>query len=108
MLDLVLLEELVVDEKHRAAGIAEDVLDALLLEAAHDNLGAADLAGFDSVHGKPLNDKGLVRCGQGGAAVVDRRIDTLGRPTQPNKNRPRRRATCHPPPANRGSLMRRA
>ena len=34
VLDLVLLEELVVDVEDRAARIAEDVLDALLLEAA--------------------------------------------------------------------------
>ena len=38
MLDLVLLEQLVVNEKDRPAGIAEDVLDSLRLEALHDNL----------------------------------------------------------------------
>src|SRR6267378_3807594 len=38
MLDLVLLEQLVVNEEHRPAGIAEDVLDTLRLEALHDNL----------------------------------------------------------------------
>ena len=51
VLDLVVLEQLVVDVEDRAARIPEDVLDALLLEAAHDDLGAGDLAGFDSVHG---------------------------------------------------------
>ena len=38
VLDLVLLEKLVVDEKDRAARIAEDVLDSLRLEALYDNL----------------------------------------------------------------------
>ena len=52
VLDLVLLEERVVDVQHRAAGIAEDVLDALRLQAAHEDLGAGDLAGLDPVHGE--------------------------------------------------------
>ena len=50
VLDLVLLEELVVDVEDRAAGIAEDVLDAFLLQAADDDLGAGKGAGLDSVH----------------------------------------------------------
>ena len=37
VLDLVLLEELVVDVEDRAARIAEDVLDALFLQAADDD-----------------------------------------------------------------------
>jgi hypothetical protein len=52
MAHLVLLEELVVDEQNRAAGVAEYVFDALLLQAAHDDLGAGDLAGLDPVHGE--------------------------------------------------------
>jgi hypothetical protein len=35
VLHLVLLEELVVNVEHRAAGIAEDVLDAFFLETAN-------------------------------------------------------------------------
>jgi hypothetical protein len=50
VLHLVLLEELVVDEQDRAAGIAEDNLDAFFLQAANDDLGARKLAGLDSVH----------------------------------------------------------
>jgi hypothetical protein len=50
VLDLVLLEELVVDEKHRAAGVTEDVLDAFFLQAAHDDFRAGQRCGFDSVH----------------------------------------------------------
>jgi hypothetical protein len=50
MLHLVLLEELVVDEQHRAAGIAENVLHALFLQAADDDLGAGEGGGLDSVH----------------------------------------------------------
>ena len=37
VLDLVLLEQRVVDEQHRAARIAEDVLDAFFLQAADDD-----------------------------------------------------------------------
>ena len=37
VLDLVLLEQRVVDVEHRAARVAEDVLDPLLLEAADDD-----------------------------------------------------------------------
>ena len=64
VLHLVLLEELVVDEKHRAAGVAEHVLDPLLLEAAHDDLGAGKRAGLDSIHGKALENRGLPYRGQ--------------------------------------------
>jgi hypothetical protein len=45
VLDLVLLEELVVDVEDRAARIAEDVLDALFLEAADDDFGTRELHG---------------------------------------------------------------
>ena len=45
VLDLVLLEELVVDVEHRAARIAEDVLDAFFLEAADDDFGTRELHG---------------------------------------------------------------
>jgi hypothetical protein len=62
--------ELVVDEQDRAAGIAEHVLDALLLEAAHDDLGAGKSAGLDSVHGKALENRGLPQCGQAEAAFA--------------------------------------
>src|SRR4029453_16890146 len=56
VLDLVLLEELVVDVEDRAARIAEDVLDALFLEAADDDFGTREL------HGNPLlRDEGTVR-----------------------------------------------
>ncbi len=37
---LVLVEQGVVDRQHRAARIAEDHLDALVLEGAHDHFGA--------------------------------------------------------------------
>ena len=50
VLDLVLLEQLVVDVEHRAAGIAEDVLDAFFLEAADDDFGAGQLFGLDAIH----------------------------------------------------------
>jgi hypothetical protein len=43
VLDLVLLEELVVQEEHGPSGIAEDVLDPLLLHAANEDLGTGDL-----------------------------------------------------------------
>jgi RNA polymerase sigma-70 factor (ECF subfamily) len=45
-----LFEQLVVDEQHRAAGVAEHHLDALLLQAAHDDLGPGERLGLDSVH----------------------------------------------------------
>jgi hypothetical protein len=50
MLHLVLLEKLVVDVEHRAAGIAEHVVDALLLEAADNDLGAAQRGSLCAVH----------------------------------------------------------
>src|SRR3954454_9732785 len=50
VLHLVLLEELVINEEHRTARIAKDILDRLLLEAAHHDLGTRKLGGFDSVH----------------------------------------------------------
>ncbi len=43
VLDLALLENLVIDRKHRAAGIAEQVLDAMIDERAHDHRGAGHL-----------------------------------------------------------------
>jgi hypothetical protein len=43
VLDLLLLEELVIDRQNRAAGIAEDVLDALIGKRPNDHLGAAHL-----------------------------------------------------------------
>jgi hypothetical protein len=41
MLELVLLEEFVVDIKHRAAGIAEYILDFLFLQASDYNFRAS-------------------------------------------------------------------
>jgi hypothetical protein len=43
VLDLVLLEQLVVDVEDRAARVAEDVLDAFVLEAADDDFRAGEL-----------------------------------------------------------------
>ena len=45
MLDLVLLEELVVDVEDRAARVAEDVLDAFLLQATDDDFCPSELHG---------------------------------------------------------------
>ena len=42
-LQLVLLEDRVVDREHRAARIAEDVLDALVLHRLDHHLGAGHL-----------------------------------------------------------------
>jgi hypothetical protein len=41
MLDLLLLEERVIDRQHRTAGIAEEMLDALILKGANDHFGAS-------------------------------------------------------------------
>ena len=43
VLDLVLLEKGVVDRQHRAAGIAEKVLDALVVKRLDDHLRASHL-----------------------------------------------------------------
>ena len=43
VLDVVLLEDLVIDRKHGAAGIAEDMLDAVVLQRLHDHFGARHL-----------------------------------------------------------------
>lgn len=40
MLEFVLLENRVVDVKHRAAGVAENVFHAFFGQAAHDDIGA--------------------------------------------------------------------
>jgi hypothetical protein len=40
MLEFVLLENRVVDVKHRAAGVAENVFHAFIGQAAHDDIGA--------------------------------------------------------------------
>src|SRR6202043_3817175 len=37
VLDIALLENLVIDRKHRAAGVAEDVLDAMIDQRPHDH-----------------------------------------------------------------------
>src|SRR5207244_9725240 len=60
VLELVLLEQLVIDIEDRAARIAEDVLDAFLLEAADHNFCARQL------HGTPLgsiNNHSRSACG---------------------------------------------
>src|ERR1700739_2052702 len=41
--DFVLLENLVIDRKHRTSGIAEDVLDAMIDQRAHDHRCAGHL-----------------------------------------------------------------
>ena len=53
-----LVEQGVVDRQHRAAGIAEQVVDALVDERAHDDLGA----GHDLRRGRSASAGGL---GQG-------------------------------------------
>ena len=45
VLDPVLLEQLVVDEEHGAAGVAEYVLDPLLLKTADGDLRAGEFHG---------------------------------------------------------------
>ena len=52
VLHLVLLEQLVVDEQDRAAGIAEYVFDAFFLKAANHDLGSSQRARLDAVHGR--------------------------------------------------------
>ena len=46
VLDFALLENLVIDRQHRAAGIAEDVLDAMIGQRADDHRGAGHLVGI--------------------------------------------------------------
>jgi hypothetical protein len=43
VLDFILLEKLIVQEEHRAAGIPKDVLDPLLLQATHKYFGTGYL-----------------------------------------------------------------
>jgi len=54
VLDLVLLEELVVNIEDRAAGIAEDVLDALFLKTADGDFRTGEL--HDSKPFQPMKD----------------------------------------------------
>ena len=44
VLDVVLLENLVIDRKHGAAGIAEQMLDAIVAQRLHDHFGARHFA----------------------------------------------------------------
>ena len=53
VLDLVLLEDRVVDRQHRAARIAEDVLDALIGERLDHHFGAGHF--FASSSSAPLH-----------------------------------------------------
>src|SRR5258705_7367447 len=54
MLDVALLENLVIDRKHRAAGIAEQMLDAMIDERAHDHRGAGHLVRIVALVGHGL------------------------------------------------------
>ena len=54
VLDVALLENLVIDRKHRAAGIAEQMLDAMIDERAHDHRGAGHLVRIVAVVGHGL------------------------------------------------------
>ena len=46
VLDLVLLEDLVIDRQHRAARIAENMLDAIVLQRLQHHFGAGHFAPF--------------------------------------------------------------
>ena len=63
VLDVALLENLVIDRKHRAAGIAEQVLDAMIDERAHDHRGAGHLVRIVALVGHGLL---RMRCRQRG------------------------------------------
>src|SRR3954464_12294529 len=54
VLDVALLENFVIDRKHRAAGIAEQVLDAMIDERANDHRGAGHLVRIVAVVGHGL------------------------------------------------------
>ena len=73
VLDLVLLEQLVVDVEHRAARIAEDVLDAFFLEAADDDFRTREL------HGCALYVVGSCHPARARARVRDIRKTALAR-----------------------------
>ena len=54
VLDMVLVEQRVVDRQHRAARIAEDVLDALVGEGLDHHLGAGHLLRHGQLPAEPL------------------------------------------------------
>src|SRR5438034_5290815 len=54
VLDVALLENLVVDRKHRAAGIAEQMLDAMIGERAHNHRSAGHLVRIVALVGHGL------------------------------------------------------
>ncbi len=54
VLHLVLLEQLVVDEQDRAAGVAEYDFGALFLKASNDDLGSGQRVRLDAVHVRPF------------------------------------------------------
>lgn len=60
VLDLALLENLVIDRKHCAAGIAEDVGHAMIDERAHDHRGAGHLVRIVAVLGHCLAPDALL------------------------------------------------
>ena len=67
VLDLALLENLVIDRKHRAAGIAEEMLDAMIDQRADDHRGSGHLVRIVALvgHAVPLACSG---CAVGAAS----------------------------------------
>ena len=53
--EIVVGEQRIVDRQHGAAGIAEDMLDALIFQRAHHHLGTGELDGARSRHSHRLS-----------------------------------------------------
>jgi hypothetical protein len=94
VLDVALLEQLVIDRKHRAAGIAEDVLDAMIDERADDHRCAGHLVRIVAgvAHGLLR-----IRCGQRLSSVgCFGCLENKKGPKRPHAHRPNVDGLSHP------------
>src|SRR5882757_7431150 len=91
VLDLVLLENLVIDRKHRAARIAEDVFDAVIDQGAHDHGCAGHL-----VRIVVLVAHGWLRMRLGCAASSVEVLENKKGPKRPHAHRPNLDGLSHP------------
>ena len=91
VLDLALLENLVIDRKHGAAGIAEEVLHAMIDQRAHDHGGAGHLVRIVA-----LVAHGLLRMRCPSAAWSSSVLGNKKGPQRPHAHRPNLNGVSHP------------
>src|SRR5258707_1376940 len=83
VLDVALLENLVIDRQHRAAGIAEDMLDAMIDQRPHDHGSSGHLVRIVA-----LVAHGLLRMRSASAASSVGSLENKKGPKRPHAHRP--------------------